>query len=110
MSASLPPKTCSIERMITKEQDIEKVLSGKKTAVRRNGRYADPGETVEWNGIRFEVTRVYSQRLADMTEEDVHAEGFETMEEYRAYITGLHPGMPWMPDRMTVWVHEFRRI
>ncbi len=27
---ALPPKTCSIDRMITVEADIEKVLSGQK--------------------------------------------------------------------------------
>ena len=44
---NLPPKTCSIERLITKESDIELVLQGKKTATRRNGRYADVGEIME---------------------------------------------------------------
>ena len=27
---TLPPKTCSIERLVTVEKDVEKVLAGKK--------------------------------------------------------------------------------
>ena len=40
---TLPPKTCSIERLVTMEEDVKKVLSGEKTATRRNGRYAEVG-------------------------------------------------------------------
>ena len=46
----LPPKTCSIDRLVTKEEDVQKVLEGKKTATRRNGRYADVGEIMELKG------------------------------------------------------------
>ena len=49
----LPPKTCSIERLVTKEEDVQKVLEGKKTATRRNGRYADVGEIMELKGKKF---------------------------------------------------------
>ncbi|HLR40109.1 MAG TPA: ASCH domain-containing protein, partial [Virgibacillus sp.] len=37
---ALPPKTASIEWLITKPEDIDKVINGIKTATRRNGRYA----------------------------------------------------------------------
>ena len=53
----LPPKTCSIERLITLEADIKKVLAGEKTATRRNGRYADPGEIMTLEGNQFVVER-----------------------------------------------------
>ena len=106
---NLPPKTCSVERLITKESDIELVLQGKKTATRRNGRYADVGETMELNGQSFVVDNVYIQTLGELT--DVHAkqEGFESVEDYKQSILSYHPRMPWLPH-MTVWVHEFSPV
>ncbi|CAG7645447.1 hypothetical protein PAESOLCIP111_04951 [Paenibacillus solanacearum] len=109
MSETLPPKTCSIDRLVTKEDDIAKVLSGEKTATRRNGRYADPGEIMELNGRQFEVTQVYQQSLGELTDEAVQTEGFSTVEDYKSYILSMHAGMPWLPQ-MKVWVHEFRAI
>jgi N4-acetylcytidine amidohydrolase len=105
----LPPKTCEIERMITKEEDIQRVLEGKKTSTRRNGRYADPGETVVLGGKTFEVYNVYSQKLGEMTDEHARSEGFDNMEEYKNYILSMHAGMPWVPQ-MSMWVHEFREV
>lgn len=105
---TLPPKTCSIDRLVTREADIAKVLSGEKTAARRNSRYADAGETMELRGQKFEVTKVYRQRLGDLTDEDARSEGFESAAGYRDSILSIHPGMPWLPH-MQVWVHEFRK-
>ncbi|WP_428908105.1 ASCH domain-containing protein [Niallia sp. Krafla_26] len=102
----LPPKTCSIERLVTIEKDVEKVLAGEKTATRRNGRYADPGEIMELKGKKFVVEKVYSQSLGELTDEDAKREGYASVEEYKQSILSLHPGMPWLPQ-MRVWVHEF---
>ncbi|WP_426453924.1 ASCH domain-containing protein [Paenibacillus sp. S-38] len=109
MSEALPPKTCSIERMITVDADVAKVLSGEKTATRRNGRYADIGEIMELQGRKFEVTNVYSQALGELTDENIKGEGYSSVEEYKNYIMSMHAGMPWMPQ-MRVWVHEFREV
>ncbi len=103
---NLPPKTCTIERLITKESDIEKVLQGEKTATRRNGRYADVGEIMELKGHSYTVDQVYIQSLGDLTDEHAKQEGFESVEAYKQSILSYHPGMPWLPT-MTVWVHEF---
>lgn len=105
---SLPPKTCSIERLITRDSDIDKVLQGEKTATRRNGRYADIGETMELRGHKFEVTNVYRQSLGELTDADAQSEGFADVAGYRDSILSIHPGMPWLPH-MQVWVHEFRK-
>lgn len=105
-NTQLPPKTCTIERLVTVPQDVEKVIKGKKTATRRNGRYADIGEIMELNGHEFVVNNVYSQSLGEMTDEHAKQEGYESLEAYKEAILGLHPGMPWSP-KMKVWVHEF---
>ncbi|MEI7024302.1 ASCH domain-containing protein [Paenibacillus sp. y28] len=108
-TAALPPKTCTIERLVTKQEDIDRVLRGEKTATRRNGRYADPGEKLVLGSQTFEVTRVYQQSLGELTDEHARTEGFATMEQYKEYILSLHAGMPWIPQAK-VWVHEFKAI
>ncbi|MFF2447348.1 ASCH domain-containing protein [Neobacillus sp. NPDC058068] len=106
---TLPPKTCSIERLVTMEADVKKVLAGEKTATRRNGRYADPGEIMTLEGRQFVVEKVYSQSLGELTDADARREGFETVEDYKQSILAYHPGMPWLPQ-MRVWVHEFSPV
>lgn len=109
MTQNLDPKTCSIERLVTVKSDIAKVLEGRKTVTRRNGRYADPGEMMILEGLSFEVTRVYRQTLGELTDEDAQAEGFDNLEAYKQYILSMHAGMPWIPHAK-VWVHEFKPI
>jgi hypothetical protein len=106
---NLPPKTCSVERLVTMESDVEKVLKGEKTATRRNGRYADIGEIMELKGQSFIVDAVYNQALGDLTDEHAKQEGFTSVEDYKQSILSYHPGMPWLPT-MTVWVHEFSPV
>ena len=105
----LPPKTCSIERLVTMAEDVQKVLEGKKTATRRNGRYADVGEIMELKGKRFVVEKVYAQTLGELTDEHARQEGYDSVEEYKQSILSFHPGMPWLPQ-MSVWVHEFTPV
>lgn len=107
--SELPAKTCTIERLITQQSDIDKVLAGQKTATRRNGRYADVGEIMTLQGHKFVVNKVYSQSLGELTDEHARQEGFSTVEEYRDSILSYHPGMPWLP-KMRVWVHEFSPV
>ncbi|UJF35840.1 ASCH domain-containing protein [Paenibacillus hexagrammi] len=107
MNETLPPKTCSIDRLVTKEDEVAKVLAGTKTACRRNGRYADIGETMELQGKSFVVTKVYAQSLGELTEQDALTEGYPNVDAYKESILSLHPGMPWLPQ-MKVWVHEFQ--
>lgn len=106
---ALPPKTCSIERLVTLPEDVEKVLAGQKTATRRNGRYADVGEVMTLKGQDFVVEQVYSQTLGELTEEHAKQEGYASLEEYKQSILSIHPGMPWVPT-MRVWVHEFNLV
>lgn len=106
---ALPEKTCTIDRLITLPADIKLVLEGKKTATRRNGRYADVGEIMTLEGKKFVVENVYSQALGELTDEHAKQEGYETVEDYKQSILSYHPGMPWLPQ-MRVWVHEFRPV
>lgn len=105
----LPAKTCTIERLVTMESDVKKVLEGKKTATRRNGRYADVGEIMTLEGQQYRIDRVYEQSLGELTDADAKREGFDTVDEYKESILSYHPGMPWLPH-MKVWVHEFSKV
>lgn len=98
-----------IDRLVTVPADVEKVIKGKKTATRRNKRYADVGDIMTLNGHQFIVEKVYRQSLGEMTEEDAIKEGHESFEAYKNSILAIHPGMPWVPE-MKVWVHEFSKI
>ncbi len=106
---TLPPKSCTIDKLVTKENDIKKVISGTKTATRRNRRYADVGEILTLDGHEFVINNVYSQSLGEVTEENAIQEGYENLEQYKESILSLHPGMKWVP-KMKVWVHEFQPI
>lgn len=103
---ALPTKTCSIEKLVTIPQDVKKVINGQKTATRRNGRYADIGETMKLEGHQFVVENVYSQTLGELTDDDAKQEGYENLENYKQFILSGHHGMSWDPG-MKVWVHEF---
>ena len=108
-NAELPEKTCSIERLVTIPEDVAKVLSGEKTATRRNGVYAYPGEIMVLDGKEFKIDALYSQTLGEMTDEHAVQEGYSDMETYKQFILSLHPEMPWVP-KMSVWVHEFSSV
>jgi hypothetical protein len=109
MTEPLPPKTCTIDRLVTLEDEVEKVLAGTKTAVRRNGRYADLDEMTDLRGKTLQVTKVYRQALGDLTDADAVTEGYHNVEAYKDSILAIHPGMPWLPH-MKVWVHEFHIV
>ncbi|MFB4168407.1 ASCH domain-containing protein [Virgibacillus sp. JSM 102003] len=102
----LPPKTCTVEKLVTIESDIDKVIAGKKTATRRNGRYADVGEVMTLKGQAFIVRNVYEQKLGEITDEYAMQEGYQNADGYKNAILSIHPGMKWEPD-MKVWVHEY---
>lgn len=105
----LPEKMGPIESLVTVSKDVQKVVEGKKTSQRRNGRYADVGEIMNLEGKKFKMDRVYSQSLGEVTEADAKREGFDSLEDYKQSILSIHPGMKWVPQ-MRVWVHEFSPV
>ncbi|MFB6135244.1 MAG: ASCH domain-containing protein [Halobacteriaceae archaeon] len=100
------------DNLVTRDRFVEAALEGRKDQVRRNDRYADPGDTFELDGVTFEVTDVYAQRLGDVDDEDARREGFRDLAQYRELIERVHEdaggGTGWDPDNEVV-VHEIRR-
>jgi hypothetical protein len=103
-----PEKTCDIDRLVTHPKLVEATLAGQKTEQRRDGVYAYPGETFELEGVEFTVTSLEHETLGDMTDADAQAEGYPSMEAYKALILRMHAGMKW-DENHKVWVHKFKR-
>ncbi|MBY0223780.1 MULTISPECIES: hypothetical protein [Sporosarcina] len=104
-----PEKTCSIERLVTIPEDVQKVLEGKKWATRRNGVYAYPGEIMTLEGKEYSIDKLYEQTLGELTDEDAKSEGHDTVEDYKQTMLSIHEKMPWLPQ-MKVWVHEYSPV
>lgn len=99
----------NINQLITRADMIEKVKDGSKRAVRRSNRFAEIGDQFEVDGLVFEMIKIYQQQLGDVTEEDAHKEGFDSLEAYKESITSIHEGAVWVP-KLKVWVHEFTAV
>ncbi|MBJ18061.1 MAG: ASCH domain-containing protein [bacterium] len=101
-----PEKTCSADRLVRQKKLVEAVLAGRKTEQRRDGIYAYPGETFELEGRVFEVVSLRQEALGNLDDAGARAEGFGSLEQYKALIVGMHKGMEWDPGHL-VWVHSF---
>jgi len=103
-----PEKTCAIERLVRHPKLVQAAIDGDKTEQRRDGVYAYPGETFSLDGIPFVCTGLTRQRLGDMSDADVRAEGYPGLDAYRDLILRMHKGMQWNEDAL-VWLHTFKR-
>src|SRR5690625_7893010 len=63
------PEKYDIHKLVNREADIDKIINGDKTSVRRNDRYADPGDELTLKGKAFTIENVYAQKLKDVTDE-----------------------------------------
>lgn len=103
------PEKYDINKLISIQEDIDKIIQGQKTSVRRNDRYADPGDMVELGGHTFVVENVYPQKLGEVTEENARQEGYNNLDDYKKGITSIHHAAVWDPD-MEVWAHELKSM
>ena len=108
MTNDYPEKSCEIDRLVTHPKLVESALAGVKTQQRRDGIYAYPGETFELEGVEFTVTSLERKTLGDMADADAQAEGYPSMEAYKAIILRMHAGMKWNENHK-VWVHQFSK-
>jgi len=104
--------------LLFKEVHVPLILSGDKWQTRRlwTKRHAKPG-TVHKAKTRMlstecfallRIERCYQQRLGDMTQEDVIAEGYKSLEDYRQALEEINKNkrFVWNPD-MVFWVVDF---
>lgn len=102
------PEKYEITRLIQRQDSIDKIINGEKTTVRRNDRYADPGDEITFDGHTFTIDNIYPQKLESVTNEDAKNEGYTSLDEYKEALTSIHQGAVWDPE-LIVWTHEFKR-
>ena len=102
------PEKMKIEKLVSRQNDIDKILSGKKTSERRNDRYADDGDEIVLDGQTFIIDNVYPQKLKTLTDDQAKQEGYQDLEAYKDTITSIHHGAVWDPESV-VWTHELKR-
>jgi len=98
--------------MMFKKDLLEKVISGLKTQTRRlhkhalkKGRiYAVKRNWLETTGDYVRITKVYPQKLSDITQEEIRKEGFIGLDKFRDAWIRINGS--WDPE-MIVTVYEF---
>jgi len=101
------PEKYDINKLVTRQQDIEKIINGEKTSVRRNDRYADAGDKLLLNGHMFIVENIYPQQLKNLTTENAQQEGYNTLDDFKESLTSIHHSGVWDPEAI-VWAHELK--
>ena len=98
--------------MMFKKDLLDMVLSGRKTQTRRLHKHAlKVGRTYKVNKNYFEttgeyirITKVFPQKLINITQEEIIKEGFSNLEEFREAWIRINGN--WDPN-MVVTVYEF---
>lgn len=101
------PEKYDINKLVSKQDDIKKIIKGEKTSERRNDRYADPGDELVLDGRIFVIENVYPQKLKEVTDEIAKQEGYSDLDAYKKALTSIHHGSVWEPERV-VWAHELK--
>lgn len=102
-------KKFELQNLVTRKDDVRKIVQGEKSVVRRSNRFGNPGDKWERDSETFELVEVYQQKLGDMTEEDAQREGYTSLDEFIEGMTSIHAGSVWDPE-YTVWVHHIRHV
>lgn len=102
------PEKYAIDKLISREADIAKIIAGEKSSVRRNDRYADAGDEIVLDGHTFIVDDIYPQQLKTVSEENAKQEGYSNVEAYKEALTSIHESVVWDPEQV-VWAHELKR-
>jgi len=98
--------------LIFQNEFLPLILSGRKTQTRRtNKRQLNVGKiySIQVNrttstGHYLRITKRYSQRLGEVTEDEAHREGFNSLEEFRHKWISIYGS--WEPEQVVV-VYEF---
>src|SRR5690625_7850606 len=84
------PKKYDINKLVTRQDAIDKIINGEKTTERRNDRYADAGDEIILDGQTFIVNDIYPQQLKTLTDENAQQEGYKNLDEYKDALTSIH--------------------
>ena len=102
--------------LLFKKQHLKKVLRGEKTQTRRRigrstlkigSKYSIRNGWFKKAEHHILITRRFQQQLGDISLEDVHKEGFKTLNEFKVVWTKINGD--WNPNEV-VTVYEFKLI
>ena len=98
-----------MRRIYFKRPLIFKILRGEKTQTRRLSDRFRIGEIYRVNSseIWILITRKYQQRLGEISQEEIHKEGFSSLSEFRQAWRKIYGRYD--PDQQ-VWAYEFKVI
>ncbi|NDI33818.1 hypothetical protein [Chengkuizengella sediminis] len=101
----------TIDHLVTVQEEIDKIVTGKKTTVRRHGKYAEVGEILTLEGQNYRIKDVFQQANKDMVDEDAIKEGYQNLEEYRISIQKHHniTTLKFNPEKY-FWVHVLEKV
>lgn len=99
------PEKYDINKLVSRQNDIDKIISGDKKTERRNDRYADAGDEIVLDGHTFIIKNIYPQKLKSLTDNDAQQEGYHNLEEFKDALTSIHESVVWDPEQV-VWTHE----
>lgn len=75
--------TIEAVELLPAEKIRQAVIAGDVTQLHRGDKHASEGDRFEIDDVVFEVTTVREERLGNMTDEDVRAEGSPNLEAYK---------------------------
>lgn len=93
---------------------MEQILKGGKHMSRRFRKWGDEGDTFRVKGKAFRFTKVVQMRVGDITDDDIHKEGYTNREEFEQMWVKSHPkavaaGKALEPDGLC-WSHEYEPV
>ena len=100
--------------MLFEKKHIAWIRQGRKTMTRRlhtgpyrvGRKYRIQRSWYDWTDIQILIIRRFSQRLGDISPEDISKEGYKTLEEFKEAWIEINGS--WDPDAL-VWVYEFEK-
>lgn len=106
--------------ILFKLEHVAPILSGRKTQTRRTGnrrwnvgavhqcrtRMLDPDSVF----AKVRILDVHSERLVDISDEDVRAEGYETFQEFARVFGEINKVSPRERADLDVWVVRFEVV
>src|SRR5699024_672368 len=102
------PEKYDINKLVTRQDAIDKIINGEKTTERRNDRYADAGDEIMLDGQTFIVNDIYPQQLKTLTDENAKQEGYKNLDEYKDALPSIHEGAVGDPE-IIVWTHALKK-
>jgi len=101
--------------MLFNSDSIKKILQGRKNQTRRPHTLTFKEGHIYQVRMRYsptiyahiQITKRYQQSLGAITEEEVHKEGFNTLEEFKEAWTEIY--LTWNPEQI-ITAYEFQVI